>query len=98
MNMKKGILGKVCLVGAALAVPVLAGAEGEGASGTEIIKSVIANGGGSSTGASFQLDGTVGQPVTGQSSGGSFVLQSGFWTGGAGEPQPEIIFKDGFES
>lgn len=36
-------------------------------------------GGGTSRGGSFTLMGTIGQPIKGSSSGGQFVLASGFW-------------------
>ena len=41
--------------------------------------SVIAGGGGTSTGGTHNLTGTVGQGVPGASSGGSFSLDAGFW-------------------
>ena len=52
--------------------------------GTFVIqKSVIAGGGGQSSGGAFTLDGTVGQPVAGTTStGGTFELGGGFWGGG----------------
>ena len=37
----------------------------------------------SSTGGSYSLDGTIGQPDTGTSSGGSYTQSGGFWSGGA---------------
>ena len=41
---------------------------------------VIAGGGGSSTGGTFGLDGTIGQAATGGAlTGGSFAINSGFW-------------------
>jgi hypothetical protein len=50
----------------------------------EITKSVIAGGGGQSTGGAFTLDGTIGQSIAGTSStGGSFELTGGFWGGQA---------------
>ena len=53
--------------------------------GTFVIqKSVIAGGGGNSTGAAFVLDGTIAEAVAGAtSSGGVFQLGGGFWGGGA---------------
>ena len=48
-----------------------------------IQKSVIARGGGSTTGGSFALDGTMGEAEAGSTStGGTFSLGSGFWGGG----------------
>ncbi len=53
--------------------------------GTFLIeKSVIAGGGGTSTGGIFGLDGTIGQNVAGtSSSGGVFRVDSGFWASAA---------------
>jgi len=46
-----------------------------------ITKSVIAGGGGQTSGGTFVLDGTIGQPLAGTTSGGgTFTVQSGFWT------------------
>lgn len=46
-----------------------------------IEKSVIAGGGAQNlAGGSFSIDGTLGQPLAGRSSGGGYDLQSGFWT------------------
>jgi|GEM_PF-946804 len=47
-------------------------------------------GGGSSQGGVVQLDGTFGQPVTGQSAGGAVALSAGFWTGGAATIQHSL--------
>ncbi len=50
----------------------------------EIKQSVIASGGGSGTGGTFSLDGTIGQTLAGTTSNGvNFTLISGFWGGGA---------------
>src|SRR5438309_6053612 len=49
-----------------------------------ITKSVIATGGGSASGGTFSMDGTIGQSLAGTTSaGGTFSLQSGFWAGGS---------------
>jgi hypothetical protein len=45
----------------------------------------IDGGGGTSTGGSFSLSGTIGQPDAGAMSGGNFTLVGGFWAAG-GEP------------
>lgn len=42
--------------------------------------SVIASGGGTSTGGIFSVSGTIGQPAAGNLAGGSFALQGGFWS------------------
>src|SRR5438093_13726584 len=38
-------------------------------------------GGGSSSGGSYTLSGTIGQPDAGTSSGGTYTLEGGFWPG-----------------
>jgi hypothetical protein len=49
-----------------------------------ITKSVIAGGGGTSSGGTFTLDGTIGQAAAGTTStGGNFSLTGGFWGGTA---------------
>ena len=41
----------------------------------------VAGGGGTSTGATYQVTGTIGQPdASGQMTGGSFSLTGGFWS------------------
>ena len=45
----------------------------------EITQSVVANGGGNSSGGNFSLEGTIGQTVTENSGQLTFVVQSGFW-------------------
>jgi hypothetical protein len=42
----------------------------------------IDGGGGTSTGGSFVVRGTIGQPDAGVMSGGNFELRGGFWAGG----------------
>lgn len=39
----------------------------------------IDGGGGDSSGGSYALSGTIGQPATGFSSGGNYTLEGGFW-------------------
>ncbi len=56
----------------------------------EMTKSVIAGGGGASSGGDFRIDGTIGQSLAGTtSSGGGFQLTSGFW-GGTAAPSSNI--------
>ena len=45
----------------------------------DISPSVIGSGGGSSSGGSYQILGTVGQPAIGVASGGSYLNEIGFW-------------------
>jgi hypothetical protein len=58
--------------------------------------SVIAGGGGrsASSGNCFRLDATIGQPLAGVASGGSFTLVSGFLPG---RGDTDSIFHHGFE-
>src|SRR5216683_1977715 len=41
----------------------------------------VDGGGGTSSGGSFTLTGTIGQPDAGTLSGGNYTLQGGFWPG-----------------
>ena len=47
----------------------------------EITWFAIAGGGGTSSGGSYTLSGTIGQSAAGQLTGGSYVLEGGFWAG-----------------
>ena len=42
---------------------------------------VIGSGGGHSASGSYQLDGTIGQPIVGQSSSANYRIEAGFWVG-----------------
>ncbi len=65
----------------------------------EIKRSTIDNGGGQSTGGSFELTGTIGQADASQAmTGGAFSLSGGFWSPSDSQPQADPIFSDGFES
>ncbi len=44
---------------------------------------VIGSGGGHSQSGSYQLDGTIGQPIVGQSSSPNYRIEAGFWAGSA---------------
>ncbi len=46
----------------------------------------IDGGGGTSSGGTFELSGTIGQPDAGVMTGGSFELSGGFWTAAATPP------------
>ena len=60
----------------------------------ELTKTTIDAGGGTASGADFQLTGTIAQPEASaqQSSGGEFIMAGGFWANSA-----DAIFTDGFE-
>src|SRR4051812_18476022 len=78
--MKNEIIVTVSFIVLFLAGGVLAQSGG----GFTITKSVIAGGGGRSTGGTFSIDSTIGQSIAGTpSSGATFTLISGFWGGGA---------------
>jgi hypothetical protein len=63
----------------------------------KITKSTIDNGGGTSVGGEYSLNGTIGQPDANPqiSTGDKFALAGGFW---ANATVVDTIFKDGFES
>lgn len=42
---------------------------------------VIASGGGHSESGSYWVDGTIGQPIVGRTSSGSYIIEAGFWVG-----------------
>src|SRR2546423_4635085 len=71
----------------ALLVSLLAAMTLSQSGGTFVIqKSVIAGGGGRTTGGAFAVDGTIGQSLAGTTAtGGSFSVSSGFW-GAGGAP------------
>ena len=47
----------------------------------EIPQHVIAGGGGTSAGGTYSVTGTIGQSITGFSTGGNYTLRGGFWGG-----------------
>lgn len=61
----------------------------------------IDGGGGRSSGGSYELQGTIGQPDADPlqpSTGGAFEITGGFWPGLApATPQPDALFANGFE-
>src|SRR5438477_7358738 len=68
--MKKNLLS---VLAGALVLPVVANAQ------YAIDWLTLDGGGGASSGGSFTLTGTIGQPDTGTLSGGNYSLQGGFW-------------------
>ena len=70
--MKKNLLS---VLAGALLLPVLADAQ------YAIDWFTLDGGGGTSSGGSFTLTGTIGQPDAGTLSGGNYTLQGGFWPG-----------------
>lgn len=76
--MKKSLLLVTALVAVAILVFGIARAAD---TGLAIPWSSINNGGGTSSGGSYTLGGSIGQADAGTSSGGSYTLQGGFWGG-----------------
>lgn len=66
---------------AAAALATVAIVAGQSASGWDLSWNAITGGGGKSSGANYFLEGAV-IPVDGQSSGGGFILNGGFYGGG----------------
>ncbi|WP_146151849.1 hypothetical protein [Ahniella affigens] len=79
----------VALAGILLAAPVLA---------QQISSYLIASGGGTSRspGGCRVLDGSIGQPVIGTSTGGQFRVQAGYWAG-PGSKGRDSLFNGNFE-
>jgi hypothetical protein len=48
---------------------------------------VIGSGGGTSTSPSYQLSGTIGQPIVGVSSSSNYTVEAGFWVGFPAGPE-----------
>ncbi len=71
------LLATAVLVGASLAVAAVN-------SGYSLDRFTVDGGGGTSSGGSYAVSGTIGQPDAGTLSGGSYTLQGGFWGGAAG--------------
>jgi hypothetical protein len=86
MLRKKTILLVVCALVLVASLAVLAGrrimaAPDSPAASFTIPWWTVDNGGGTSQGGTYRLSGTIGQPDAGSSSGGSYTLKSGFWSG-----------------
>ena len=72
--MKRIVFSFACLAGLLL-LPVTAVAQNY-----SIDWFTIDGGGGASTGGVYSVSGTIGQPDSGKSSGGSYTLEGGFWS------------------
>jgi hypothetical protein len=66
-----------------LAVALLGAARVSALAGYTLDWWTVDGGGGSSTGGSYTLGGTLGQPEPGLSEGGAYTLSGGFWGGGS---------------
>ena len=73
--LKKTLLITCLLITFSVALEVAA----QSTSGLKITSFTIDGGGGNSTGGNFNLNGTIGQPDAGISSGETYTLQGGFW-------------------
>jgi len=77
-----GAIGLTLAAALALAADDAGPAAPSGADVLQVTRHAIAGGGTArARSACFDLAGTIGQPVTGVSSGGDFTVTSGFWTG-----------------
>lgn len=64
----------------------------------ELNKKTINNGGGKMTGGNYEMNASIGQADANNSqTGGDYSLNGGFWHKLDITPQPELMFKDGFE-
>ena len=66
---------KTLLIALSLLLPLIGGAQTYSVDWYK-----IAGGGGTSTGSTYQVSGTIGQPDAGAMSGGSYSLTGGFWS------------------
>jgi hypothetical protein len=71
-------------LGATLTAAFLTCAAGAASAELRVSRFTIDGGGGRSSGGTFSLGGTIGQPDAGLLSGSSFTLSGGFWFGGGG--------------
>ena len=72
------------------AIPTTALLHAQSGGSFNLPQTVIAGGGGSSTGGTNEITGTIGQHLTGQSSGGGFAIEGGFWPGAVPAQCPVI--------
>ncbi|HMV51693.1 MAG TPA: hypothetical protein PKD31_28380, partial [Blastocatellia bacterium] len=66
---------------AAVSLPVAPAGFSVAQGSFDVRQSVIAGGGGRSSGGNFQVEDTIGQSLVGQSIGGNFAVTDGFWGG-----------------
>ena len=88
-----GFAALLALLGAA---PAMAPAQSAGGPYT-IAPVAIAGGGGTLSGGSFVLSGTLGQPATTQLAAGAYRLYDGFWAPVPASQQDDTIFINGFD-
>lgn len=89
------------VVDMALASDSLSAPDGPAGDSYAIDRYTIDGGGGASSGGTFEIEGTIGQPDADPlqpSTGGVLELTGGFWPGLApAAPQPDALFANGFE-
>ena len=56
---------------------------------------IIGSGGWHSQSASYRLDGTIGQPIVGQSSSTNYQIEAGFWVGAGAPAGPGCVYVTG---
>jgi hypothetical protein len=75
--------------GGASPLPTLAQSGG----GYDLTWNTVDGGGATfSSGGSYTLGGTIGQPDAGALSGGSYTLAGGFWVGAVSQPSPSKVY------
>jgi len=81
-----------------IAVAAFVGFATCGLAAAQVVANVIAGGGGvsHSAGGCRTLEGSVGEPVVGVSSGAGFSVHAGYWAG-AGGAHRDSLFRNGFE-
>jgi hypothetical protein len=79
------LLGLAMVITLLIALPSIAQSQSAPTAGTYSLDWYTIDGGGAtfSTGGSYSLGGTIGQPDAGSMSGGSYSLVGGFWGGAA---------------
>lgn len=69
-----------------LVVTVLTTASAAAAQPLDLTWHTVDGGGGTSSGGTYTLRGTIGQHDAGALAGGAFILSGGFWAGGGAQP------------
>jgi hypothetical protein len=80
------------------AAAAFAGLMACGIAAAQVVSHVIAGGGGvsRSAGGCRTLEGSIGEPATGVSSGAGFSVRAGYWAG-PGSARRDALFRNGFE-
>jgi hypothetical protein len=87
---------RTCLMVGVIALLLLFavfGARAAGAAGFTIPWWTVDAGGGQSSGGSYAVSGTIGQPDSGSTAGGQYAVNGGFWTPfGEFSPPEKVIY------